>query len=193
MLNNNKNNIINDKCFKKKSEEKNINLENKKNEIKSFDIKDKYIKKLKKTLKKEKEITNNNFLRYRAEIENLIKRNEKDIKKINKFAIEQFTIELLPVIDSLEKTIDIFDKKNLKLKSIYEGLNLTFKFLLGTFNKFGLSVINDVNVIFDPNIHQAMNVIQSDQFKSNCIINIMQKGYILNGRLIRPALVSVAK
>ncbi|MGK2897008.1 MAG: nucleotide exchange factor GrpE [Candidatus Makana argininalis] len=193
MLNNKKNNTINDECLKKQHTDKKIKLENIKNEIKDLDNQNKYIKKLEKSLKKEKEISNNNFLRYRAEIENLIKRNEKDIKKLNKFAIEKFAIELLPVIDSLEKTIDMFDIKNLKLKSIFEGLNLTFKFLLTTVNKFGLNVINDVNVIFDPNIHQAMNVIKSDKFKSNYIMNIMQKGYILNGRLIRPAMVSVSK
>ncbi|MFI4846853.1 MAG: nucleotide exchange factor GrpE [Candidatus Makana argininalis] len=193
MLNNIKKEILESKNFKKKNEDKNIKLENKKNQIKSLNEKKKYIEKLETSLKEVKEISNNNFIRYRAEIENLIKRNEKDIEKSNKFAIEKFAIELLPVIDSLEKTIDMFDKKNLELKSILEGLNLTLKFLLNTFNKFGINVINNINVIFDPNIHQAMNLITSEKFKSNHVINIIQKGYILNGRLIRPAMVSVSK
>ncbi|MFI4847352.1 MAG: nucleotide exchange factor GrpE [Candidatus Makana argininalis] len=179
--------------LKKKTEKKNKELKNEKNKIDVKNYKKKYIKQLQKSLKEIKTISNNNFLLYRAEIENLIKRNEKDIEKSNKFAIEKFAIELLPVIDSLEKTIEIFDKKNLKLKPILEGLNLTFKFLLNTVNKFGLNVINDVNVVFNPNIHQAINVIVSDKHKSNYIINIIQKGYILNGRLIRPAMVSVSK
>ncbi|MFI4818995.1 MAG: nucleotide exchange factor GrpE [Enterobacterales bacterium] len=193
MLSNKKNNIKENKYLKENEKDKNIKLKNKKNKIEFLDDKDKYINKLENSLKETKKLSNDNFLRYRAEIENLIKRNEKDLEKSNKFAIEKFAIELLPVIDSLEKTIEMFNIKNLELKSIFEGVNLTLKFLLNTVNKFGINTINDINVIFNPNIHQAMNIIKSNKHKSNYIINIMQKGYILNGRLIRPAMVTVSK
>lgn len=136
-------------------------------------------------------------LRAQAEIENLRRRCELDLEKAHKFSLEKFVNDLLPVIDNLERaieTVNVNDNiNNFQISAIVEGINLTLKSLLNTVKKFGIEVINEINVPFNPDFHQAMTLIDSESITPNNIIMIMQKGYKLNGRLLRPAMVTVSK
>ncbi|MCR3756359.1 MAG: nucleotide exchange factor GrpE [Candidatus Westeberhardia cardiocondylae] len=143
-------------------------------------------------LKKEKD----NLLRAKAEIENIRRRSEKHISNAHKFALENFTTQLLPVIDNLERALEISNTSiNNNKKSHYdiEGIKLTLKSLLDVVKRFGLESVEKINIPFDPDIHQAMTMIESEKHEPNKVIMMIQKGYILNGRLIRPAMVAVSK
>ncbi|MDZ7277630.1 nucleotide exchange factor GrpE [Pantoea eucrina] len=132
-------------------------------------------------------------LRAQAEIENIRRRAEMDVEKAHKFALEKFANELLPVIDSLERALEVADKENAELASMVEGIELTLKSLLGAVRKFGVEVVGDTNVPFNPDVHQAMSMIESDEMAPNHVLMVMQRGYTLNGRLLRPAMVAVTK
>jgi len=132
-------------------------------------------------------------LRAQAEIENIRRRTEMDVEKAHKFALEKFANELLPVIDSLERALEVADKDNAELASMIEGIELTLKSLLGAVRKFGVEVVGDTNVPFNPEIHQAMSMMESDDMAPNHVLMVMQRGYTLNGRLLRPAMVAVTK
>ena len=132
-------------------------------------------------------------IRAQAEIENIRRRAELDVEKAHKFALEKFANELLPVIDSLERALEVADKANPELTSMVEGIDLTLKSLLGAVRKFGVEVIGDVNVPFNPELHQAMSMMESEDVAPNHVLMVMQRGYTLNGRLLRPAMVAVAK
>lgn len=132
-------------------------------------------------------------LRAQAEIENIRRRTEQDVEKAHKFALEKFANELLPVIDSLERALEVADKTNPELASMIEGIELTMKSLLGAVRKFGVEVVGDINVPFNPEVHQAMSMMESEDVAPNHVIMVMQRGYTLNGRLLRPAMVAVAK
>ena len=132
-------------------------------------------------------------LRAQAEIENIRRRAEMDVEKAHKFALEKFANELLPVIDSLERALEVADKENTELAAMIEGIELTLKSLLGAVRKFGVEVVGETNVPFNPEIHQAMSMMESDEVAPNHVMMVMQRGYTLNGRLLRPAMVAVAK
>ena len=132
-------------------------------------------------------------LRAQAEIENIRRRAELDVEKAHKFALEKFANELLPVIDSLERALEVADKENPELASMIEGIELTMKSLLGAVRKFGVEVVGDTHVPFNPEVHQAMSMMESDDVEPNHVMMVMQRGYTLNGRLLRPAMVAVAK
>ncbi len=132
-------------------------------------------------------------VRAQAEIENIRRRVELDVEKAHKFALEKFANELLPVIDSLERALEVSDKENPELTAMVEGIDLTLKSLLGAVRKFGVEVVGEVNVPFNPEIHQAMSMIESEEVAPNHVLMVMQRGYTLNGRLLRPAMVAVAK
>ncbi|MFU9135744.1 nucleotide exchange factor GrpE [Erwinia tasmaniensis] len=132
-------------------------------------------------------------VRAQAEIENIRRRVELDVEKAHKFALEKFANELLPVIDSLERALEVSDKENPELAAMVEGIDLTLKSLLGAVRKFGVEVVGEVNVPFNPEIHQAMSMIESEEVAPNHVLMVMQRGYTLNGRLLRPAMVAVAK
>ncbi|XYX40865.1 nucleotide exchange factor GrpE [Candidatus Erwinia dacicola] len=132
-------------------------------------------------------------LRAQAEIENIRRRAELDVEKAHKFALEKFANELLPVIDSLERALEVVDKENPELASMIEGIDLTMKSLLGAVRKFGMEVVGDTKVPFNPEVHQAMSMMESEEVAPNHVLMVMQRGYTLNGRLLRPAMVAVAK
>lgn len=132
-------------------------------------------------------------LRAQAEIENIRRRAELDVEKAHKFALEKFANELLPVIDSLERALEVADKDNAEQAAMIEGIDLTLKSLLGAVRKFGVEVVGDINVPFNPEIHQAMSMMESEDVAPNHVLMVMQRGYTLNGRLLRPAMVAVAK
>ncbi|MGH1410512.1 MAG: nucleotide exchange factor GrpE [Aeromonas sp.] len=132
-------------------------------------------------------------LRTAAEMENLRRRTELDVEKAHKFALEKFANELLPVLDNLERAIELADKENDALKPMIEGVELTLKSMQSGVAKFGLVALDPLNQPFDPNAHQAMSMVPSADVAPNTVIAVMQKGYDLNGRVIRPAMVMIAK
>ncbi len=128
-----------------------------------------------------------------AEMENHRRRAAQDVEKAHKFALEKFAGELLPVLDNLERAIELADKENEALKPMIEGVELTLKSMQSGVAKFGLVALDPINQPFDPNAHQAMSMIPSADVAPNTVIAVMQKGYELNGRVIRPAMVMIAK
>ncbi|GJL41601.1 nucleotide exchange factor GrpE [Enterobacter chengduensis] len=132
-------------------------------------------------------------LRIKAEMENLRRRTEQDVEKAHKFALEKFVNELLPVIDSLDRALEVADKANPDNAAMIEGIELTLKSMLDVVRKFGVEVIADTNVPLDPNVHQAIAMVESEEIEAGKVLGVMQKGYTLNGRTIRAAMVTVAK
>lgn len=132
-------------------------------------------------------------LRARAEGENVRRRSEQEIDKARKYALNKFAEELLPVIDNLERAIEMADKNNEATKAMMEGVELTLMTMTSTVAKFGLKVIDPQGETFNPEFHQAMAIQESTEFAPNTVMAVMQKGYELNGRVIRPAMVMVSK
>ncbi|NIO39707.1 MAG: nucleotide exchange factor GrpE [Burkholderiales bacterium] len=129
------------------------------------------------------------WLRAKAETENVRKRAQIDVANAHKYALEKFAEDLLPVRDSLEAALE---SRNLTLESLKSGVELTLKQLCTAFEKVNIKEINPLGEMLDPNKHQAMTTVESDS-APNSIVSVFQKGYELNDRLVRPALVSVAK
>jgi len=132
-------------------------------------------------------------LRATADLENTRKRLERDVENAHKFAVERFVSELLPVIDSLEMGVAAANMEGADLASVREGTELTLKKFIDTTGKFGIEAVNPEGQEFNPEFHQAVSMLESPEHKPNSVINVMQKGYLLKGRLIRPAMVVVAK
>ncbi|PSV11545.1 nucleotide exchange factor GrpE [Photobacterium leiognathi subsp. mandapamensis] len=132
-------------------------------------------------------------LRARAEGENVRRRSEQEIDKARKYALNKFAEELLPVIDNLERALEMADKTDESSKAMMEGVELTLKTMTDTVAKFGLTQINPQGEAFNPEFHQAMAIQESTEFAPNTVMMVMQKGYELNGRVIRPAMVMVSK
>ncbi len=130
--------------------------------------------------KREREV----MLRAKADEDNLRRRTEQDIEKAHKFALEKFVNELLPVIDSLDRALEVADKANPDLAPMVEGIELTLKSMLDVVRKFGVEVIADTNVPLDPNVHQAIAMVESEDVAAGNVLAVMQKGYTLNGRTI---------
>jgi molecular chaperone GrpE len=125
-------------------------------------------------------------------MENIRKRTEKEIKNIHKFSLEKFAIELLPILDSLNKAIEITNKTK-ENKSTIQGIKLTMKMFLEILKKFNIKEINPKGKSFDPNEHEAMAMQHDPKMKNNIIKMVLQYGYKLNDRIIRPARVIVIK
>ncbi|KOO14189.1 heat -hock protein GrpE [Vibrio xuii] len=132
-------------------------------------------------------------LRAKAEVENMRRRTESEIDKARKYALNKFSEELLPVIDNLERAIQAADTENEAVKPLLEGVELTHKTFVDTVSKFGLKEINPEGEVFNPELHQAMSIQESPDHEPNTVMFVMQKGYELNGRVIRPAMVMVSK
>ncbi len=133
------------------------------------------------------------LLRTQAELENQRKRAERDIENAHKYALEKFVNELLAVKDSLELGIQAARGESVDAEKILEGTELTDKMLTQVLQKFGVEEINPQGEKFDPELHQAMSMQPSDEFPANTVMQVVQKGYTLNGRLIRPAMVIVSQ
>ncbi len=132
-------------------------------------------------------------LRAKAEIENMRRRTEQEIDKARKYALNKFAEELLPVIDNLERAIQSADTEHEMVKPVVEGVELTHKTFIDAIAKFGLKEINPEGEAFNPELHQAMSIQESADHEANTVIFVMQKGYELNGRVVRPAMVMVSK
>jgi molecular chaperone GrpE len=155
----------------------------------------KEIEELKKKLEeKEKEAKENydRLLRSAADFENYKKRAAKEKEDWIKFANEDVIKAVLPFIDNLERAVNHSEKTE-DFKSLVEGIRLTIQQLLKTLNKFGVSRIESLGKPFDPNVHEAMLLVETDEHKPNHVVQEFQKGYLLNDRLLRPATVSVSK
>lgn len=131
--------------------------------------------------------------RAQAEIANQRRRAEVEVEKARKFAVEKFAEELLPVIDSLERAIEASQVEDEVVKPLREGVEMTHKMFIDGVAKFNLEVINPEGEAFNPEHHQAMSMVEAEGATPNSVIAVMQKGYLLNGRLVRPAMVMVAK
>lgn len=129
------------------------------------------------------------WLRAKAETENLRRRAQEDIAKAHKYAAEKFATEMLPVKDSLEAALVT---ENATAENLRSGVELTLKQLVAAFEKSGLAEINPLGEKFDPHKHQAISALE-DEGEPNRVLNVLQKGYGLNDRVIRPALVVVSK
>ncbi|MBT4882759.1 MAG: nucleotide exchange factor GrpE [Glaciecola sp.] len=132
-------------------------------------------------------------LRAVADGENAKRRAAAEIDKARKFALERFAGDLLPVIDNLENAIRFADRENEALKPILDGIDMTQKSFISTVEKNGLEVINPQGETFNPEHHQAMSMQESADVAPNTVLAVMQNGYIINGRLLRPAMVMVSK
>ena len=132
-------------------------------------------------------------IRAKAEVDNVRRRSAQDVEKARKFALEKFAGELLPVVDNLERAIDAFDKEDESQKAMLEGIELTLSSFLSTLEKFDVKAIDPQDQPFNPELHQAMSMQEVPGVAANTVIAVMQKGYELNGRLIRPAMVMVSK
>jgi len=132
----------------------------------------------------------NKYMRLAAEIENLRKRTVREVEQAHKFAIERFANELLAVVDSLEMGIDA--GASASVESLLEGKQATLKLLLGALEKSGVEQIDPEGEPFDPNLHEALTMQPADAVEPGSVLNVIQKGYRLNGRLLRPARVIVA-
>ena len=128
-----------------------------------------------------------------AESDNRRKRAEADVELERKYGNEKILKALLPVVDSLELALQHTDKNNELLKGLYEGVENTLSLFLKELNKFGVEQLNPVGEPFDPNLHQAVTMLPSNEVIPNHVLSVMQKGCVLNGRVVRPAMVAVAK
>ena len=144
---------------------------------------------LAETAKKEQDL----LLRTRAEIDNIRRRTEQDVEKAHKFALEKFAKDILNTIDNLERALatpaNIEDES---VKALFNGVELTLKELLATVARFGVEPVGVVGEVFNPDLHQAISMQPMEGFETNQITTVLQKGYLLNGRVIRPAMVMVA-
>ena len=130
-------------------------------------------------------------LRVQAELENVRRRAERDVQGAHKFALEKFVNELLPVKDSLEMGGAAAKVEDNDLAKVSEGIELTVKMMTDVLAKFGVVEVDPMNQPFDPALHQAMSMQEVPDVKPNTVINVFQKGYLLNERLVRPAMVVV--
>jgi molecular chaperone GrpE len=136
---------------------------------------------------------NDQVLRTQAEAQNTRRRAELDVEKAHKFALDKFTNELLPVVDSLELALQSTEIKEASVEAIHAGVEMTLKMLVGALGKFRIAQINPEGEPFDPQYHQAVSVVENPEVEPNSVIAVMQKGYTLNDRLVRPAMVMVSK
>ena len=132
-------------------------------------------------------------LRAQADAQNVTRRAEQDVEKARKYALERFCSELLPVVDNLERALEATVGDDEIVKPIAEGVELTLKSFQDALKKFNIESVDPQGEPFDPQLHQAMSMVENGEVEPNTVIAVMQKGYTLNGRLVRPAMVMVSK
>jgi len=132
-------------------------------------------------------------LRAQAEIENIRRRAEMDVEKAHKFALEKFASDLLPIVDSLERGLDLSNSDDESIRPMREGIELTLKMFYDTLKRYNLEAIDPHGQPFNAEHHQAMAMQESADVEPNSVLKVFQKGYQLNGRLLRPAMVVVSK
>lgn len=132
-------------------------------------------------------------LRAAADVQNARRRAEQEVEKAHKFALERFANDLLPVLDSLERGIELSDPSDEALKPMREGMELTLKMFADTLGRHQIAAVFPEGEPFNPELHQAMTTEERDSMEPNTVVKVFQKGYTLSGRLLRPAMVVVSK
>jgi molecular chaperone GrpE len=133
------------------------------------------------------------LMRTRAELENIRKRNQRDLEHAHKFALEKFSTDLLQVWDSLELGHQAALDEQVDVEKLREGTELTLKLLVDVMQKYGVEQVDPDGEPFNPEFHQAMSMQERDDVAPNTVVAVVQKGYLLNNRLLRPAMVMVSK
>ncbi|MCG8293386.1 nucleotide exchange factor GrpE [Pseudomonas entomophila] len=132
-------------------------------------------------------------LRAAADLQNIRRRAEQDVEKAHKFALEKFAGDLLPIIDSLERGLELSNADDDTIKPMREGIELTLKMFHDTLKRYNLEALEPHGEPFNAEHHQAMAMQESAEVEPNSVLKVFQKGYLLNGRLLRPAMVVVSK
>lgn len=132
-------------------------------------------------------------LRAQAELQNVRRRAERDVEHAHKYGLEKITQELLPVVDNLERALDAAGEDNDFVKALKEGVELTLGMFLKVLATFKIEAVNPEGEPFDPALHQAVSIVEQNQVEPNTVVSVMQKGYTLHGRIVRPAMVVVSK
>lgn len=132
------------------------------------------------------------MLRMQADMQNIRRRADLDVEKAHKFGLEKFANEMLSVVDNLERGLSAAPEEE-ATQAIRDGMKMTLDGVIASFAKFKVDIVNPMNEAFNPEFHQAMTMIESPVAPANTVIDVMQKGYTLNGRLLRPAMVVVSK
>jgi len=135
---------------------------------------------------------NDNVLRIQAEMQNMRRRAERDVENAHKFALDKFSADLLPVVDNLERALSAINAEDESQKAIAEGIELTLKSFLDVLVRFKIEAVDPAGEPFDANLHQAVSMVPNPDMEPNTVMDVFQKGYTLNGRLIRPAMVVVS-
>ena len=136
--------------------------------------------------------TKDQLLRTIAEMENVRRRAQRDVENAHKFAVEKLLSDLLPVVDSLEKAEEAA-KTTDNADSMAEGISLSLKLFVSTLEKSGIAIVDPLGEPFDPQLHEAMAMVPNPDAEPNSVMDVMQRGYTLNGRLVRAAKVVVVK
>lgn len=133
------------------------------------------------------------LLRKEAELQNTQRRAEEEVEKAKKFAVERFSGDLLPVMDALEQGLSYTQNNEVTIDTLVEGMKLTHNALSDVLGKYGITVIEPLGKPFDPMYHEALTMQETKEMKPNHVLQVVQKGYLLNERLLRPARVIVSK
>ena len=136
---------------------------------------------------------NDQVLRVQAEMQNVRRRVERDVENAHKYALDKFTAELLPVVDNLERALSTIDAADDAQKAVATGLELTLKSFFDVLGRFKIEVVDPAGQPFDADLHQAVSMVPNPDLEPNTVMDVFQKGYTLNGRLVRPAMVVVSK
>lgn len=132
-------------------------------------------------------------LRAAAETQNIRRRAEHDVEKAHKFGLEKIVNDMLPVADNLERSVVAASAENADIKAVIEGVELTLKSLVDALKRHKVEAVDPHGEPFNPEFHQAMSMVPNPDVEPNTVIDVFQKGYTLNGRLVRPAMVVVSK
>jgi molecular chaperone GrpE len=136
---------------------------------------------------------NDQVLRIQAEMQNVRRRTERDIENAHKYALDKFSADLLPVVDNLERALSAIAVDDESQKAVAEGIELTLKSFIDVLARFKIEPIDPAGQPFDADLHQAVSMVPNPDLEPNTVMNVFQKGYTLNGRLIRPAMVVVSQ
>jgi molecular chaperone GrpE len=144
-------------------------------------------------LKNDVAVAQEQAVRASAEAQNIRRRAEQDVEKAHKFALEKFVADMLPVADNLERSLEAASGQQDNMESVLEGVELTLKSMVDALKRHKVESLNPHGEPFDPQFHQAMSMVPDPNVEPNTVINVFQRGYTLNGRLVRPAMVVVSK
>jgi len=144
-------------------------------------------------LRAEVATANDQVLRVQAEMQNVRRRAERDVENAHKYALDKFAADLLPVVDNLERALAAIDSADEGQKAVAEGLELTLKSFMEVLVRYKIEAIDPAGQPFDADLHQAVSMVPNPDLEHNTVMDVFQKGYTLNGRLVRPAMVVVSQ